>query len=377
MKNNNKVAVAGCAVTGFTKLDHNIDRLFFIAVKDLFKNTPNLSARDVDTLVTCTNEQSNYMSNIVCEYSGLSPRICYTVESLCSSGASGIVSAYSHIAAGLADVAVVVGAERLNSPGAVLEWDKSRGMFNHPVHWASLFTSSYKREFGISMEDLAYVSANDHRNAFDNRSAYFYKKTGFSLQDIMNSKKLTEDLRLYDCSMPCCGSASLLLTSEQYAKKFTDSPVWISGIGQKSLFASFTRNSPLYSIESTRTASNDAYQMAGIQNPSNEVDVAEIHDAFSVCQLMELEDLGIVEKRGGAAEFVKEMYDAKDNKINPRGGLIGAGHPLAATGVAQTAEVFLQLQGKAGKRQVDKTETGLIQNMSAGGTSSTVLVLSG
>jgi acetyl-CoA C-acetyltransferase len=161
------------------------------------------------------------------------------------------------------------------------------------------------------------------------------------------------------------------LASERLAKKYTDSPVFISGIGQKTTSASFTKND-LTRLESTVDASRQAYSMANTN--VDQIDVAEIHDAFSVCELMILEDLGFAQK-GKASKMITELYQTNSRKINPRGGLIGAGHPLGATGVAQIAEITAQLQDKAEKRQVEKARIGLVQNMSAAATSSTVLVL--
>jgi acetyl-CoA C-acetyltransferase len=187
----------------------------------------------------------------------------------------------------------------------------------------------------------------------------------------MNSKRLTDDLRLLDCSRPCTGSSSILLASEDVIRKYTDSPVWIEGIGQKTTSASFTNND-LTKLESTVDAASQAYGMSKIS--PEQIDVAEIHDAFTICELMILEDLGIV-KKGMAGKYVIDMYDTEDKKINPRGGLIGAGHPLGATGVAQIAEVATQIQARAGRRQIEGAKVGLVHNMSAAATSSTVLVL--
>jgi acetyl-CoA C-acetyltransferase len=188
----------------------------------------------------------------------------------------------------------------------------------------------------------------------------------------MNSKNVTDDLRILDCSYPCSGSSSVLLASEEYAKKFTDQPIWITGIGQKTNSASFTKNE-LTTLTSTKTAANTAYNMSKIT--SDKIDVAEIHDAFSVCELMAVEDLQLTEKSMGAT-FVRNLFNTEDRKINPRGGLIGAGHPLGATGVSQLIEITQQLQGKAKNRQVTNAEKGIIHNMSAAATSSTVLILS-
>ena len=175
-----------------------------------------------------------------------------------------------------------------------------------------------------------------------------------------------------DCSRPCTGSASIILASEDKAKQLTDQPVWITGIGQKTISAGFTKNISFSSMESTRLAGKTALKMAG-KNIEN-IDVAEIHDAFSVCEPMALESLGF-SNDGKGTSMVKELHETNNFKINPRGGLIGTGHPLGATGIAQTIEITQQLQSNAGNRQTENPQAGLIHNMSAAATSSTVLVL--
>ncbi len=125
-------------------------------------------------------------------------------------------------------------------------------------------------------------------------------------------------------------------------------------------------------MASTIEASKIAFEMAKMK--PKDVDIAEVHDAFTVCEIMAVEDLGLVEK-GQGAKFVKTLYETEDKKINPRGGLIGAGHPLGATGIAQVIETTQQLQGNAEKRQINNANIGLVHNMSAAATSSTVLLL--
>jgi acetyl-CoA C-acetyltransferase len=365
-----KIAIAASGMTEFSKNNASIESLMLSSIKPIFDETENLSQNDIDVVLTSTNANDKYLANIVSELSGISPRVAHSVESLCNSGTNGIVSAYSYIASGLADVALVIGAEKMNSPGLVLEWDKSRGQYKHPIYWSSMFASAHMRKHGTTLEDIAYVGAKNHRNAMDNPYAYFKKM--FSVDEIMESKPLTDTLRLLDCSMPCNGSAAILLASEDVVRKFTDTPVWISGIGQKSISAGFTKNEDLTSMKSVLQSASEAYDMSG--KKASDIDVAELHDAFSICEIIELEDLGFVQK-GTGASFVKTLYDTNDKKINPRGGLIGSGHPLGATGIAQTIEIYQQLQGKAKKRQIDGAKTGLVHNMSAAATSSTVLIL--
>lgn len=364
-----RVAVAGYSTTKFSLDDTPIESLLFSATKQLFENTKNLTQKDIDAVLVSTNENKKYLAPILSEMAGITPKISHSVENLCNSGTNSIVSAFSYVSSGLADAVLVAGAERSDNPGQVLDWDVSRGEFKHPIFWGSMFTKAHKRKFGTTDEELAHVSAKNHKNAQDNPMAYSSKT--HTIDEIMNSKKLTEDLRLLDCSRSCAGSSAVLLVSEKIAKKFTDSPVWISGIGQKTTSASFTKND-LTRLDSTIDAARQAYAMSNIE--PKQIDVAEIHDAFSICEIMVLEDLEIAQK-GGAGKLVKELYNSNSKKINPRGGLIGAGHPLGATGVAQVAEIASQLQGNSSKRQVENTRIGLVQNMSAAATSSTVLVL--
>ena len=365
-----KVGIVAYGITPFTKDDQKIESILFNSVKNLFENNPEIDRNHIDAVLVSTNNNSKYLSPILSEMAGMQPKIAHSIESLCNSGTNSIVSAYSYIASGLADMVLVSGAERYDSPGQILEWDNSRGEFKHPIFWASIFTKSYKREFCISDEQLALVSVKNHKQAKQNPNAL--SNETFTIQDVMNSKKLTDDLKLLDCSRPCTGSASILLASQEIAKKNTEIPIWITGIGQKTTSAGFTKNLSLSSMESTKLAGSTALNMAN--HDIKDIDVVEVHDAFSVCEPMALESLGF-SKLGSGVSMIKELYETNNFKINPRGGLIGAGHPLGATGIAQTIEITQQLQTNATNRQVNDAKIGLVHNMSAAATSSTVLVL--
>ncbi len=366
----NKVGISAYGITPFTKDDQKIDGVLLQSAKNLFETNPKINKKDIDAVLVSTNDNSKYLSPILSEMVGIQPKIAHSIESLCNSGTNSIVSAYSYIASGLVDTVLVSGAERYDSPGQVLEWDNSRGEFKHPIFWASIFTKSYKREFSISDEQLALVSVKNHKQAKENPNALSQKT--FTVEDVMNSKPLTEDLRLLDCSRPCTGSASIVLTSEEMTKKITEMPIWITGIGQKTTSAGFTKNTSFSTMKSTKLAVNTALKMAN--HDIKDIDVAEVHDAFSVCEPMALESLGF-SKSGTGTSMIKELYETNDFKINPRGGLIGSGHPLGATGIAQTIEITQQLQSSANTRQVNNAKVGLVHNMSAAATSSTVLVL--
>ncbi|NNM02974.1 MAG: thiolase family protein [Nitrosopumilus sp.] len=365
-----KVGIVAYGIIPFSKDDQKIESLLLNSVKNLFDSNQNINQNDIDSILVSTNNNSKYLSSILSEMAGIQPKIAHTIESLCNSGTNSIVSAYSYIASGLADMVLVSGAERYDSPGQILEWDNSRGEYKHPIYWASIFTKSYKRKYSISEEDLAIVSVKNHKQSRENPNAFSNKE--YSLEDVINSKLLTEDLRLLDCSRPCSGSASILLGSEEKVRQLSENPVWISGIGQKTTSAGFTKNLSLSSMESTKISAKHALDMS--RKKLSDVSVAEIHDAFSVCEPMALESIGF-SKEGHGVDLVKELHETNNFKINPRGGLIGCGHPLGATGIAQTIEITQQLQSNAGNRQIDDAKVGLVHNMSAAATSSTVLVL--
>ena len=365
-----KVGIIAYGTSPFTKEDHKIESILHKSTNDLFKKNPEINKNEIDAVLVSTNNNSKYLSPVLSEMAGIQPKIAHSIESLCNSGTNSIVSAFSYISSGLADMVLVTGAERYDSPGQILEWDNARGEFKHPIFWASIFSKAYKQEYGISDEQLAIVSVKNHKQAQENPNA-MSKKT-YTVEDVMNSKKLTDDLRLLNCSRPCTGSASILLASKEIAEKYTDMPIWITGIGQKTTSAGFTKNTSLTSMESTVIAGQSALKMSN--HNISEIDVAEVHDAFSVCEPMALESLGFTNP-GQGINMVQKLHEEDNFMINPRGGLIGSGHPLGATGISQTIEIVQQLQKTAGNRQTNNPKTGLVHNMSAAATSSTVLVL--
>jgi len=366
----NRVGIAAFGSTGFSRDDLPVGEIMFRAARSLFQSNRNVDRGDIDAVLVSTNDNAKYMGAIVSESIGVRPRSSHTVESMCSSGTNAIVSAWSYIASGLGSAALVVGGDRFDGPGQILEWDEPRGEFKHPMFWASIFSRSYKSSFGAGSEDLASISAKNHRNAQDNPNAI--SKKAYTVDDVLGSRKLTEDLRLLECSRPSTGGSAVLLASEDLASEITDSPVWIAGIGQKTTSAGFTRTEDFTRMQSTSDAAKQALEMAGMG--PGDVDVAEVHDAFAVCEALAVEDIGMA-KKGSGARFARDLYETGDRMVNPRGGLIGAGHPLGATGVAQTIEIVQQLQNSAGRRQAGSPEVGLVHNMSAAATSSTVLVM--
>lgn len=365
-----RVAISAAATSKFTKATER--PIFDIACEpciDVLKSHGD--KRDIDAVLfsTCSTEQ--YGSTIISEMLGMAPKMSQRVDNLCNSGTNAIATAYSLIASGLCDSALVVGAEKAHSDGNRLVWDVTRGSFNFPVHWASMFARSHMRRFGTTEEQMASVSVKNHKNAAKNKDALFFQKP-VTLKEVMESRMIAEPVKLLDCSAPCDGASAVLLLSEKKAKK-TENPVWIKGIGHQTSGASFASMDDLTALQTARRAAHDAYRMAGIE-PS-QVDVAELHDAFTILEIMAYEDLGFAQK-GKGGKFAERLMQQKEAvAINPRGGILGCGHPVGATGVAQVAEITRQLSSKAGKRQVRGCKTGLVHNLAAAGSSATVMVL--
>jgi acetyl-CoA C-acetyltransferase len=361
-----KVAISSWATSTFTKASKT--SLFDLACEPSMQliRENRISAKEIEAVLFSTCATDQYSSAIISEMLGINPRISHRIDNLCNSGTNAVASAFAIIASGLCDTALVIGAEKADSPGNKLLWDVTRGSFIFPVHWAAIFAKAHMRKYGTTEEQLAMVSVKNHKNATKNPQALFGKEVG--LEEVMNSKKIAYPIKLLDCSAPCDGASAVLLVSEQKARSF-DNPVFIKGIGQQTNSASFAKaTSDLTTIEAAKRAAQMAFEMS--HTKQFQIDVVELHDAFTILEILAYEDLGFA-KKGEGGKFVNQQQIA----INPRGGIIGCGHPVGATGVAQVAEIASQLAEKAGKRQVKHCKTGLVHNLAAAGSSASVIIL--
>ena len=352
----------------FTRKESSIFELACNPCLEIFKKT-NIDRTEVDSVILSTCSTLQYTSSIVSEMLGIKPKNSYRLDNLCNSGTSAIISAFCEIAAGLCDCVLVIGAEcKTNDSAKKLQWDLTRGSFNLPVHWASLFARSHMRKFGTTEEQMASVSVKNRRNSSRNPIALF--RDPVTVEQVMNSRMISDPLKKLDCSFVCTGSSALLLASKRKAKELTDMPIWIRGIGQKTIGASLSQvlSKGEAGLNTTREAAREAYKMS--QTEPRDIDVVELHDAFSIMEIMAYEDLFFTPK-GQGGKFVAQQQLS----INPRGGLLGCGHPIGCTGIAQTAEIAAQLAGRAGETQVNGCKTGLIHNMAAAGSSSSVIIL--
>ncbi|WP_336022876.1 thiolase C-terminal domain-containing protein [Halobellus salinisoli] len=308
-------------------------------------------------------------------------------ELACASGQAALRYAWLAIAAGQIDTALVLGVEKMNLPREYApeaqtsmanvmdrEFDGVNG-FNAPPYFA-MIAQRHMHEYDTTREQLALVAAKNKTHAANNAYAQFQKEV--SVDDVYDSFPLSPPLCLYDCSGVTDGAAGLILMSEEKAREMTDEAAWITGSGQTCLASNSINNLPSMSAWPQATqAAEQAYEQAGIDDPLEELDVAEVHDCFSISEIVEYEDLGWVEK-GEGGKFVEDGRSELDGDIavNPRGGLLGCGHPLGATGVSQALEVFNQFRGTVEpERQVPDPETGLIHNLSGSASVHSVMTL--
>jgi acetyl-CoA C-acetyltransferase len=322
----------------------------------------------IDCVLFSTTSPVQYSSAILSEYLGITPKISQRIDNLCNSGTHAIISAYSLIRSGLCDVALVVGADTSVTEGKKLVWDVTRGEFAFPIHWAALFAKSHMRKYGTTEEQMAMVSVKNRINAICNPNALFTTK--ITLDEVLESQKIADPVKLLECSYVCDGASAVIMTNKEIVRKISCNPVWINGIGTHTESASFARISEdLSSIHSAKIAANMAYKMAKIE--PKDIDLVELHDAFTIMEILAYEDLGLT-RVGQGGKFVTENQIV----INSRGGLLGAGHPIGTTGIAQVVEVSEQLSGSAGNRQLkEPCNIGLVHNLAAAGSSAVVIVM--
>jgi acetyl-CoA C-acetyltransferase len=286
-------------------------------------------------------------------------------------GGTGVFSpihGWMHVASGMADICLVVAEEKMSScqphpQGAFLT------IFDHTTEqplkptliWIfALEMNRYMQTYGISKADIARVSVKNKHNALDHPSAQVAED--ITVEDVLNSETLCWPVNRLDISPASDGAAAVVLASERVARRLTDKPIWIDGVGM-SIDTAYWATRDLSYPRYVETAARMAYDMAGIKEPAKEIHIAEPYDPFDYKELHHMEGLMLC-PRGEAARLTAEGYTARDGNlpICPSGGALGVGNPIAATGLMKVIEIFLQLRGEAGKRQVPgKPTCGLAQ----------------
>ncbi len=377
-----KVSVVGGVTSEFRKgTDIDIVHIALESALKLLKDT-GFPRNLIDAVIVSSCSPDQYLSSVIAERVGVTPKISYRIDNLCNSGTNAIISAFSYIASGLCDSALIIGVEKSNTLGKIFSNDFSRGQYNLPIFWGSIFKKIHMKRYGSTEEQICQIPVNNYRKAKKNKNAINRSKS-VNLEQVLDSRVLVEPLKLLECCTICEGSSSILLIADEkfsfFKSQITSNkrncelmPVLIKGIGQQTNCASFSNAiTDIFAGGSARMAAQQAYKMARIS--PTQVDIAEIHDAFSILEILGYEDLGFVNK-GEGGTFVNQNKIA----INLRGGIIGCGHPIGVTGVAQTVEMFEQLGKKGRNLKLNKSpHIGVVHNLAAAGTSGTVLVMEG
>ncbi len=357
----------------------------------LFHAVPALSGEAVDSLFVGAAEPERFafqshVAPLAAEQLGLRPwKVVQRTELACASGQSAIRSAYAAIASGLSDVAVAVGVEKMNLPSmaeantamaCVMDrpWDGVHGATAPPFF--AMVAQRHMLEHGTTEEALAAVSEKNHRFANSNPSAQFHEKT-FDRAKLLRMPLISPPLRLGDCSAMTDGAAAVVLAAAPRVHEFTDTPAWIRGTGQSTEFHNLANAGSLTEWKGLRRAGREAFQSAGIS--AEDLDLAELHDCFTISEIVEYEMLGLCPPGEGGRYVLDGRSDrGGDVVVNPRGGLLGCGHPLGATGIAQAVEVFDQLAGRAPPaRQVPDAHWALVHNLSGSANVHSLMVYEG
>ena len=325
-----------------------------------------------------------HLGSMLADYLGQKNIPAARVESACASGGLAVKLGYLEVASGMSNIVLAAGVEKMtdvDGAGATAALataaDQEYEVYNgatFPGLYA-MIARAHMDKYKTTREQLAKVAVKNHKNGFNNPNAQF--RMNISVDDVINSVMVADPLRILDCSPITDGAAAVVLCDLETAKKISKkAPVKIVGVGHATDSIALHSRKDLTTLNSTVLAAQQAYKMAKVK-PSD-IDVAEVHDCFTIAEIVVSEDLGFFEKgKGGNAVAEGRTDIGGEIPINPSGGLKSKGHPVGATGVAQVAEIVKQLRGEADKRQVKNARIGLTQNMGGSGGSSIVHILKG
>jgi acetyl-CoA C-acetyltransferase len=384
-----KVAIIGVGQTPFVRgYPGSIRELAYDGFKDCMTDA-QISVKDIDASIVCSApeyDKQRSPSGVFAEYLGLTPQPTFYVESLCSSGTTGVKLAYSLIKSGLHDVVAVIGFQKMSEissaesqermgRGTDVQWESPFGTMM-PAYYA-MFAGAYMNRYGATLEDLALVRVKASTYGQINDKAVYRKPVALEMfTDPENpmSGPVASPLRVGDCCANADGSSCLILASEEKAKQFSKKPVWILGLGSASAPVNMSGRDAFTSLQAAEIAAGQAYTMAGIG--PKDVDVAEVHDCFTIAEMLAYEALGFA-KPGEARDLVrgKETYKEGSIPVNVDGGLLSKGHPIGATGGSQVRTIVQQLRGDAGDIQVKDPEIGLVHNIGGVGLYANVTIL--
>ncbi len=316
------------------------------------------------------------------DYLGLGLKPMVRVNSGGATGGSALRIGYAEVASGLYDMCLVLGVEKcadcynyemgISTPEVLrailytadMTYDNPAG--RTAASGFALAVVAHREKFGNPTDvQMAKVSVKNHYNATKNPVAQSPKV--ITVEDVLNSRMIVEPFKFYDNCLYTEGASAVILASKKIAHEITDKPIWITGLGASADYVMPGNRANIYTFESSRVAAKKAFEMAGIKNPLKELDLAELHDAFTGTEIMAYEDCFFCDE-GDGGRLIDDgtVMASGELPVNLSGGLIGCGHAVGATGIMQTYEVALHLRGEAGERQIPNASRGLVQSI--GGT---------
>jgi acetyl-CoA C-acetyltransferase len=374
-----EVAIVGAGMTRFGELwKTSLRDLFAEAALQALESagTDRLDAAYIGNMSGGCFVGQEHVGPVMVSQIGMAGIPATRVESACASGGAALRTAFFDVASGANDLVLAAGVEKMTDGAdvtAVLataadqEWEAYHGI-TFPGLYA-MIARAHMAKYGTTEEELAAVAVKNHKHGLLNPKAQFRRE--ITVQAVLKSSDVAAPLRLLHCSPVSDGAAALILCPLDQAHKYTDKPIKILGSGMGSSTIQLAdREDPAF-LDAVQLSAERAYKMAGVG--PGDIDTAEVHDCFSIAEVCCLEALGLVEKgKGGKAAQTGETALGGRIPVNTSGGLKSKGHPVGATGIAQAIEVFEQLRGEAGDRQVDDAKIGLAQNMGGSGASSVV-----
>jgi len=384
-----KVAIIGVGQSTFVRsYPGSIRELVFEGFKDAMQDA-QLTTKDIDASVVCSApeyDKQRSPAGVFAEYLGLNPQPTFYVETLCSSSSTGLKLAYSLVKSGLHEAVAVIGFQKMSEisssesqermgRGADIQWESPFGTMM-PAYYA-MYAKAHMEKYGTTLDDLALIRVKAATYGQLNEKAVYRKPVEFEMfKDAENrmAGPVASPLRVGDCCANADGSSCVIVASEEKAKSISKKPVWILGVGAATTSVNLSGRDLFTGLTVAQQASRQAYEMAGVG--PKDIDVAEVHDCFTIAEMMAYENLGFA-KPGEGKELIrnKETYQEGSIPVNVDGGLLSKGHPIGATGGSQIRTIVLQLRDEAGDIQVKNPEIGLIHNIGGVGLYGNVTIL--
>src|SRR2546426_12323376 len=383
----NRVAIVGAGHSKFGKRkDVNVAELAFESIKQAVTDA-GIERKEIKNVVVGSAGgwyEEALPAVIVNEYAGLRSVGTMRVEAACASGSAAVKAAHDSVATGESDVALAIRVEKMTEVDTLTSvelmgragsylWEFENYGMTFPAYYA-LYAVSHMNRFGTSEEDMARVAVKAHHYGSLNPLAQFQKE--ITLEKALASQVVSWPLKLYDSCPISDGSAAVILASEETAKRLSDTPIWIRGIGFSSDSANLSKRDDYVGLAASVDASRRAYSLARVT--PDEIDVATCHDCFTIAEIMAYEDLGFC-KKGEGAKLLREGQTELGGRhpVNLDGGLKAKGHPIGATGVSMMVEISKQLRGEAGSHQTPiKHGIGMVHNVGGTGHYCYVTILS-